>query len=81
MWNLQEKKRVVQLPASSIVPNPAQPRQEFQEEELRELADSIQKNGLLQPILVRRIPGGYELIAGNAGFGPAVWPGWPRSPA
>ena len=65
MWNLQEKKRVVQLPASSIVPNPAQPRQEFQEEELRDLADSIQKNGLLQPILVRRIPGGYELIAGE----------------
>ena len=58
--------RVVLLPVSEIVPNPAQPRLEFEEEALRSLADSIAENGVLQPILVRRIRDhSYELIAGE----------------
>ena len=49
-----------------IVPNPDQPRTSFKEDELDELAASIQKNGLLQPILVRPIGGGkYQIIAGE----------------
>ena len=48
-----------------IRPNPAQPRQHFDEDSLAELADSIARHGVLQPILVRAVDEGYELIAGE----------------
>ena len=49
-----------------VVANPDQPRTSFKKEELEELAESIRKNGLLQPILVRRIPEGrFQIIAGE----------------
>ena len=58
--------KVVSLPVDKVVPNPAQPRQNFAEEDLRDLADSIRENGVLQPITVRRgAGGGYELISGE----------------
>lgn len=58
-----------QLPISSISPNPYQPRSYFSTEELTELAQSIQENGLIQPIIVRKSPIiGYELIAGERRF-------------
>ena len=60
-----ETGRVVFLPARSIRPNPAQPRQVFQKEALEELADSIRQYGILQPLSVRRCGTGYELIAGE----------------
>ena len=50
---------------TEIVPNPEQPRRHFDEEALTGLADSIRRHGLLQPIVVRRIGGNYELIAGE----------------
>jgi ParB family chromosome partitioning protein len=55
-----------QLPLELIAPNPEQPRRSFDQETLSELADSIRVSGVLQPVLVRAIPGGrYELIAGE----------------
>jgi ParB family chromosome partitioning protein len=48
-----------------IRPNPLQPRQHFDEAAIDELAASIAERGVLQPILVREIEGGYELIAGE----------------
>ena len=54
-----------ELPVSDIRPNPQQPRQHFDEEALASLADSIRELGLLQPVLVREVDGGYELIAGE----------------
>lgn len=48
-----------------VRPNPDQPRTLFKGEELEELAQSIQKNGLLQPILVRPYNGSYQIIAGE----------------
>jgi ParB family chromosome partitioning protein len=48
-----------------IRPNPAQPRQHFDEEALAELAESIRQHGVLQPILLRAVEDGYELIAGE----------------
>ena len=60
-----ETGRVVFLPARSIRPNPGQPRKIFHEEPLTELSDSIRQHGILQPLTVRRIQGGYELIAGE----------------
>ena len=50
---------------SRILPNPSQPRKVFREEELQALAQSIQENGLLQPVTVRRENGAYYLIAGE----------------
>ena len=60
-----ETGRVVFLPARSIRPNPAQPRKVFREEALEELAQSIQRHGILQPLSVRRVGTAYELIAGE----------------
>ena len=54
-----------QVPVDLIVPNPFQPRSAFPEDTLRELADSIRSSGVLQPVLVRRIDGKYQLVAGE----------------
>src|SRR5881409_268780 len=53
------------VPIHEIVPNPEQPRRHFEDEALDLLADSIRRHGLLQPLVVRRIAGRYELIAGE----------------
>jgi ParB family chromosome partitioning protein len=53
------------VPISEIRPNPDQPRRHFEEGPLETLAASIRRRGLLQPLLVRRVSGGYELIAGE----------------
>lgn len=53
------------LPIEDIVPNPNQPRIHFNETELRELSESIQEHGVLQPLLVRKHGSGYEIIAGE----------------
>lgn len=59
-------RRTDEVPIDSIIPNPDQPRTNFKEEELQELADSIKKDGLLQPILVRPIGDNrYQIIAGE----------------
>ena len=60
-----ETGRVVFLPARAIRPNPAQPRKVFRQEALDELAESIRCHGILQPLSVRRVGTGYELIAGE----------------
>ncbi len=60
-----ETGRVVFLPARSIRPNPAQPRKVFRPEALAELSESIRRHGILQPLSVRRVENGYELIAGE----------------
>ncbi len=60
-----ETGRVIFVPLRSIRPNPAQPRKNFPEAPLRELADSIIRHGILQPLSVRRMGNAYELIAGE----------------
>jgi len=54
-----------EIPVSGIRPNPHQPREHFDEEALGSLADSIREVGVLQPVLVRAVDGGFELIAGE----------------
>jgi ParB family chromosome partitioning protein len=49
----------------SIQPNPYQPRRGFSEQELRDLSDSIKEKGIIQPLVVRTVPTGYELIVGE----------------
>lgn len=57
--------KVVEVDIDRIYPNPNQPRRKFTEEDLKELAASIKTNGLIQPIIVRRLDIGYELVAGE----------------
>ncbi len=56
---------VAEIPLDRIQRNPHQPRFNWNDEKLQELADSIQANGLVQPIIVRAMGGGYQLIAGE----------------
>ena len=61
-----EPEELRQLPVDLISPNPHQPRESFDEAGLLALAESIKVRGVLQPVLVRPLPGGtYELIAGE----------------
>jgi len=53
---------------ASIQPNAQQPRQAFSDDSINELAASIEQKGILQPLVVRRIDGGYQLIAGERRF-------------
>lgn len=54
-----------EIPIDSVKPNPYQPRTDFSEEKIKELAASIKKDGLLQPIIVRDNEGEYEIVAGE----------------
>jgi ParB family transcriptional regulator, chromosome partitioning protein len=61
-----EGARFAEIPLTQIVPNPRQPRQGFDEDEMSELVHSIQEVGLLQPVVVRTTgPGTYELVMGE----------------
>ena len=62
---LFESNRVLFLPPADIIPNPSQPRRRFSQDALEELAASIKEHGVLQPLSVRRVDGGYELISGE----------------
>src|SRR5690348_2402204 len=68
------------VPIHEIVPNPEQPRRHFDDEALGLLADSIRRHGLLQPLVVRRIAGRYELIAGERRLRAALRAGLERVP-
>jgi ParB family transcriptional regulator, chromosome partitioning protein len=59
------KKSVIEIPLDAISVNPYQPRRNFDEKKLDELAQSIREQGIIQPIIVRRLGAGYELVAGE----------------
>lgn len=59
------QKQVQQVPLSQIQPSSLQPRKDFSADSLRELADSILENGIIQPLIVRKHGSGLELIAGE----------------
>ncbi|HEV3474970.1 MAG TPA: ParB/RepB/Spo0J family partition protein [Actinomycetota bacterium] len=61
----EEEGGLVDVPVQAVTPNPRQPRQSFPEDQLEPLARSIREVGILQPIVVRRVNGGYELVAGE----------------
>lgn len=73
--------QVEHIPVDAIVPSPFQPRMQVDEEALAELAASIAANGLLQPIVVRRRPGGYELVVGERRWRACQRLGWRTIPA
>jgi len=63
-----EGEMIQQIPLEQIVSNPFQPRQHFDEDSLRELSESIRQVGVLEPVLVRIIESGFELVAGERRF-------------
>ncbi|KXL54161.1 nucleoid occlusion protein [Anaerotignum neopropionicum] len=79
---LKKEKAVYQLPIEKIRPNPYQPRKYFNMTALEELAESITAYGILQPITVRKMSGGfYELVAGERRLRAAQMAGLTTIPA
>ena len=66
--SVNEDDKIVEIPLAQLRPNPYQPRKNFSEEAIRELAESIREHGVLQPIIVREALKGYEIIAGERRF-------------
>ena len=72
---------ILHISINKISPNPHQPRNEFNDERLSELADSISDKGILQPITVRKLNKGYELVAGERRLRAAKKAGLKNMPA
>lgn len=62
------EEEIQDLNLGDVRPNPYQPRKNFDDKSLKELADSIKENGVFQPIIVRKSVKGYEIIAGERRF-------------
>lgn len=72
---------IVEIPLAEIRPSPFQPRKRFDDKKLDELAASIRAQGILSPVIVRQIPGGYELVAGERRLRATERAGLERIPA
>lgn len=64
-FNNEERMKIINIPLEIIYPNPNQPRKNFEDNTLGELAESIRQYGVIQPITARKIDRGYEIIAGE----------------
>ncbi|MCD5463634.1 nucleoid occlusion protein [Lactobacillus delbrueckii] len=78
---IPQNKQVQDLPVAEIHPNRYQPRRTFSDDSIQQLAQTLQEEGLLQPIIVRQDQGGYEIIAGERRFRAAKSLGWEKIPA
>jgi len=61
----KEKELVIEMDTESLTPNLFQPRKNFDKEKMEELKESIRKHGIIQPIVVRKMASGYEIVAGE----------------
>lgn len=66
--SVQDDDKIIELPLKQLRPNPYQPRKHFDEQGIQELAESIKQHGVIQPVIVRSVLKGYELIAGERRF-------------
>lgn len=71
----------IDLPIEAIAPNPQQPRKDFDDKSLRDLSASMSQSGVLQPVVVRRLGSGYQLIVGERRWRAAKLAGLTRIPA
>src|SRR4029077_3804456 len=71
----------LELPVDAIMPNPKQPRKDFDDKALRDLSESLRQSGLLQPVVVRRVGEGYQLVVGERRWRAAKMAGIERIPA
>ena len=79
--NTQENLQVINVPIEEIIPNRFQPRLNFDESALNELASSIKEHGIIQPLILRRLEDKYEIIAGERRFKAAKMAGLMSVPA
>jgi ParB family chromosome partitioning protein len=77
----QPGERILSLSLAEIIPSPLQPRTEFRAEQLSELIESIRERGIIQPLIVRKVNGKYELIAGERRWRAASEVGLKEAPA
>ncbi len=77
----EERSKLMEINTSDIVANEDQPRKNFVEEELKDLASSIEKYGIIQPLLLKKKEDKYEIIAGERRFRAAKLAGLERVPA
>jgi ParB family chromosome partitioning protein len=77
----QEAGPLLELPIDSIAPNPRQPRKAFDINSLQELASSLRQSGVLQPLVVRRVGQGYQLVVGERRWRAARLAGLQHVPA
>ncbi len=77
----QENLQVINVPIEDIIPNRFQPRLNFDESALNELASSIKEHGIIQPLILRRLEDKYEIIAGERRFKAAKMAGLMSVPA
>ncbi len=68
IYETTPKEEIIEINLDEIRPNPHQPRKVFDEDSLNDLANSIKKNGVFQPIIVKRSIKGYDLVAGERRF-------------
>lgn len=80
MLNKRDDRKLFKIPTSKIVPSPYQPRREFDYYELLQLAESIRKNGLIQPVTVRKMDDKYELISGERRLRASIFAGLKEIP-
>lgn len=66
--SIKEDDKIVEIPLSQLRANPYQPRKSFDDEAIKDLAESIREHGVIQPIVVRQALRGYEIIAGERRF-------------
>jgi ParB family chromosome partitioning protein len=78
---MRPREAVVEVPVEEVRPNPYQPRQSMDDTALHELAESIREHGVLQPLIVRRVGRGYEVVAGERRYRAAQLAGLSRVPA
>jgi len=71
----------IEIPIDSISPNPQQPRKDFDDRALRDLSASLKQSGVLQPVVVRRLGEGYQLVVGERRWRAAKLAGITRIPA
>ncbi|HHU76855.1 MAG TPA: nucleoid occlusion protein [Firmicutes bacterium] len=71
-----EAEQIINVPIASIVSNPYQPRKTFEQEKIRELAQSIKTYGLLQPIILTKTDNGYQIAAGERRYQACLFLGW-----
>jgi ParB family chromosome partitioning protein len=76
-----EGKHLQDLPVDAISPNPQQPRKDFNINTLNDLSESVKRSGILQPVIVRKVGLGYELVVGERRWRAAKMAGLDKIPA
>lgn len=79
--SVNDDDKVIEIPLKELRPNPYQPRKTFNEDSIAELAQSIKEHGVIQPIIVRTVLRGYEIIAGERRFRASQQCGLEKIPA